>query len=181
MHLAPFRISRILAVLLKGAKSGLGRTSTFIGLEGHFPSPDSVATLSVNLAEDKKSLRSDRLGEFLRTGHIEHKELESITGRLSYSQTSAFGRFARCMARPLYRQLSADCYQSELSGSDRAVLQWWVALLMESKARRAISRNPIPDKIIYTDAADETTILAIVVFDKRDFDATGFTRAPIAM
>ena len=36
-----------------------------------------------------------------------------------------------------------------------------------------ISRNPIPDKIIYTDAATETMILPILVFDKCEFSATG--------
>ena len=54
------------------------------------------------------------------------------------------------------------------------VLELRVALLMESRHRGVISHIPIPDKIIYTDAATETMILASVVFDERDFDSAVF-------
>ena len=102
--------------------------------------------LPVNLAEEKKSLRSDRLGEFLRTGHIMRKKLESFTGRLSYSETSVSGRFGMGMMHPIYRKLNAAFYQSELSDSDRAIFQRRGAFPMESKPRRAISRNPTQGK-----------------------------------
>ena len=91
---------RILAVILKDEKSGLGRKLRFIGSEGEFHAPDNGRTLTVDLVEEKKSLRADRLEEFLRICHILHKELESATGRLSYSQTSVFGRFGRGMMQP---------------------------------------------------------------------------------
>ena len=54
------------------------------------------------------------------------------------------------------------------------VFQWWGDLRREAKPRRAISRNHMPDKIIYTDSATETMIFPIGVFGKRDFDAAGF-------
>ena len=128
----------------------------------------------VNLAEEKKDFRADRLEEFLRIGHILHKELESITGRLSYSQTSVFRRFGRGTMHPLYRKMHAAYYQSELSDADRAAPHWRAALIMEAEPRRVISRNHIPDKIIYTDAVTEAAIFPIVVFDKRECGAAGF-------
>ena len=78
------------------------------------------------------------------------------------------------ITQPLYRKLIADFYQSELPGDDLVVLKWWAALPSEAKPRRVLPRNPIHGKIIYTDAATETVIFDIVVFEKSDFDATGF-------
>ena len=73
---------------------------------------------------------------------------------------------------PLYRKANAAYYEPEITNADRLVLEWRAAMLRESGPRRVVSHNPIPDKIIYTDAATETMIIAIVVFDKHDFDAT---------
>ena len=69
--------------------------------------------------------------------------------------------------QPMCRKLNAVFRQSELSGSDRMVSQRWEALLAEAHPRRVKSHRPIPDKIIYTDVATETMILANVVSDKR--------------
>ena len=141
---------------------------------GRFPGPDSGMILSVKLAEVEKSLWVERLELSIRTGHIVRKKLESPTWRLPYSQTSVFGRFGMCMMQPLFRKLNAAFYLSELSDSGRAIFRRWEVFLRDAKPRRAISRDPIPGKIIYKDAASETVILAIFVFGKRDFGATGF-------
>ena len=75
--------------------------------------------------------------------------------------------------QPLYRKQNAAFYQPDLSPADRMIFEWWAALLRDCRPRRVISHSPFPDKIIYTDAATETMILASLVFDKLDFDATG--------
>ena len=145
----------------------------FLGLVGDFPAPDSGVVLSVSLTGEGKSLRADRLGAFLRVGHIQHKELESLTGRMSFSKTSAFCRFGRGMMQPLYRGKNSAFYQEDLTNADRLVFHRWAEMLTDSPARRAISRRPIPAKIIYTDAAAETMILESLVFGKSEFDLTG--------
>ena len=141
-----FGFCRITAVVQQDGKADLCRQWAFLGLDGSCPCPDSVAILSVTLTEEKKSLCVDRLGEFLRTGHIMRRELESATGRLSFSQTSVLGRFGRGITQPLYRKLNAPFYQSVLSDAGRKVSQWRAAMIRGAKPRRSISRNPIPDK-----------------------------------
>ena len=90
-------------------------------------------TPTADLADGGKSLWADRLEEFLRICHMPHKELESVTGRLPYSETSVFGRFGRGMLQPLYRKLNAAYYQLDLPDSDRTGLQWWEDRLREAK------------------------------------------------
>ena len=104
-----FGFPRATAAILNGEKTWLRRQLYCLGLGGRFPGPDNGAILSANLTDGDKFLRADRLGEFLRIGYIARKELETITGCLSFSETSAFGRFGRGGAQPLYREQDADC------------------------------------------------------------------------
>ena len=53
------------------------------------------------------------------------------------------------------------------------VIQWWASFLIGATPRQAISRNHIPDKIIYTNTAMAMMILAIIVSSKREFDDAG--------
>ena len=66
-----------------------------LGVGGRFPAPDYDMALSVSLTDEKKSLRAARIDEFLKAGRILRRERESLTGRLSFSQTAVFGRFGR--------------------------------------------------------------------------------------
>ena len=86
---------RILMVLLKKEKSGLWCQLPFLGLVGDLPAPDNDMTLSVALTDEEKSLWAARIEEFLKVGRIIRNELESLTGRLSFSHTAVFGRFGR--------------------------------------------------------------------------------------
>ena len=156
---------RILMVLLKKEKSGIACQLSFLGSVGDFPAPDNDMALSFSLADEKKSLWAARIGEFLKVGRTIRKELESLTGRLSFSKTAVFGRCGRGMMQPLYRKANAAYYQPEITNADRLVLEWWTAMLREAGPRRVVSHNPIPDKIVYTDAATETMIIASVVFE----------------
>ena len=168
---------RIIGVHLKADKTELGEGVTFLGLWGQFPSPASNMLLSVDLPEAKKAAWSARIEQFIHAGQIGHKELESLTGRLSFSQTSIFGRFGRAMMQPLYRKVNAGCYQATLSEADIWILRRRAGLLRSIRPRIVYPRRSTPQKIIYTDAATSTQIIAAVVFDKHQFDKDGRVEA----
>ena len=104
----------------------MDRQLAILGLDGHFPGSGNEKILSVNLAAG--SIWSDTMGEFHRIGHIDRTELESQTGRLSFSQKSACRRCDRGMAQPLYLELNAVFYQSAMACADRMVIQRWASL-----------------------------------------------------
>ena len=83
-------VSHLVGVVLGKRKTDLGRMVAYIGLEGTFPSPDSDMLLRLELTAAKKEKWAAHLDRYIATGSIPHKELESLTGRLSYSQTSIF-------------------------------------------------------------------------------------------
>ena len=95
----------ILGATLKSTKTEWGDSLTFLGLRGDFPKPENLMPLAVSLPEDKKSRRAECILDFLRADHISHPELESVIGRLSFPQTSIFGRVGRVMLPPLYTKL----------------------------------------------------------------------------
>ena len=78
----------------------------------------------MTLTEEKAKKWSSEIDHVLREGNIKHVELEGIIGKLSFSQTMMFGKFARSMMRPLYRKLYANHYSASLTNSDRRVLVW---------------------------------------------------------
>ena len=54
-------------------------------------------SLSASMPDEKSLLWGARIGRFLSLGAIHHKELEWAVGRLSFAQTSVFGRVGRAM------------------------------------------------------------------------------------
>ena len=122
--------------------------------------------LSVELTEEKKKCRADRLDEYVEGGWIAYKELESLIGRLSFSQTSVFGRFGRALMQPLHRKLKAPVFPGRLTHSDRLVFQWWAWVLLSVCPRYIFPRLNTHQFIIYTDAATSTRILSSVIFNK---------------
>ena len=120
--------------------------------------------LSVDLKGSKKGKWAERISQFHEAGLISHKELESITGRLSYSQTSIFGRFGRALMQPLYRKSNAAFYQPALSPSDIRVLEWRRGMLLAARPRVIYPMTSTPQRIIFTDEATSTLIAAIIIF-----------------
>ena len=153
---------RMLGIRLKRKKTEVGRRITFLGLEGFFPGRDNSMLLSVDLTESKKRKWAERISEFLDAGVISHQELESLNGRLSFSQTSVFGRFGRALMQPLYKKVNAACYQPVLSAADARVLEWWRGMLSSIRPRVIYPRTSTPQRIIYTDAATSTLIAASI-------------------
>ena len=82
-----------LGVFPKKDKAGLGREMTSLGLLGSFPGPENEMTLETSLPDDKKRPWAEMILRILRTGAISRDDLESLIWRLSFSQTSLFGRF----------------------------------------------------------------------------------------
>ena len=126
--------------------------------------------LPIDLTDEKKQGWAARIGEFLTNERIPHKDLESLTCRFPFSQTSILGRFGRAMIQPLYRKLYARYYDESISDIDRITLEWRSGLLKALRPRAIFPRNNSPDIVIFTDAATTTMIMASVVFRKTDFD-----------
>ena len=166
------KFCRIIVFVLRKDKTELGKEITFLGLRGTFPSPQTDMLLSVDLTAEKKAAWASRIDDILEAGAISHGELEALTGRLSFSQTSIFGRYGRAMMQHLYRKLYAGFYSAGLTDEDRTNLDWWAGLLRSARPRIISPRRSTPQKVVITDAATETMIMAGIVFDKEYFDAT---------
>ena len=78
---------------MKGEKAISGNVATFLGLEGRPHRPQAGMHLLIDLTPGKKQLWADRIRFFIDAGRIQANELESLAGRLSFSQTSARGRY----------------------------------------------------------------------------------------
>ena len=126
--------------------------------------------LPIDLTDGKKAAWDARIDEIIKAGEIPHGELEALTGRLSFSQTSIFGRFGRAMMHRLYRKLYAGFYSATLTEGDLVNLDWWDGLLRSVRPRIIYPRRSTPQKVAITDAATETMIAAAIVFDKATFD-----------
>ena len=163
------RFCALLGIRLKAKKTEVGRNITFPGLCGSFPGPDTDMSLRIDLPALKKRKWSSLIRQTLRSGSITHDRLESLTGRLSFSQTSIFGRFGRAMMQPLYRKIYAPYYSPALTPGDRLTLEWWGGLLPRVRPRVVSTQGRYPDWIIYSDAATTTGIMACVVFHRNDF------------
>ena len=64
---------------------------TFLGFDGVFHSPNTGMQIRIDLDPEKKQLWAGGIRFFIDSGRAQAKELESLTGRLSFSQTSVFG------------------------------------------------------------------------------------------
>ena len=71
--------------------------------------------------------------------------------------------------QPLYRKLNADCYQGHLSPADVSLLRRMRGILLAIRPRVVRAQNSFPHKIIYTDAATETSVAAAIIFDRAEF------------
>ena len=158
-----------IGVFLKDDKTKLGDVMTFLGIQGSFPSPSNGMTLEVSLPEDKKKKWVDMITQIIDLGIITHDQLESLIGRLSFSQTSIFGRFGRPMMTQLYNKLNARRFHPVLSTNEIRILQWWRTALTNLASRTVRPQKDRPDWIVFTDAATSTSIIAAVLIKRSDF------------
>ena len=157
----------ILRIKLKISKSQVGDRITFLGLEGLFHSPANLMKLSARLTTDKASEWIDTVKGFLERGRVGRKELESLIGKLGFSQTCLFGKFDRCQLRALYLKLHQKWFVSTITERETLVSRWWISALRNVSPRIASSPALQADLIVYTDAATSSRLMASVTFEGR--------------
>ena len=118
---------RLVAVFLNTKKTDMGEEVAFLGLLGRFPNPGNDMTLSIALPEDKKTNWATIIDKIPTLGVVQHSQLESLIGKLSFSQTSIFGRFGRPMLTPLQIKLNARHFRTLLSDREIRIPQWWAS------------------------------------------------------
>ena len=128
-------------------------------------------SLTISLPKEKAIARALKLGNSWTGGAIAHKELESVFGKLPFTQTSIFGRVGRAIMTSLYRKVNSHYYAPGLSGRDASTLRCWAMALLNLTPRLTRARAQVDDLIIYTDAATATQIIAAVKIDTRTFRA----------
>ena len=91
----------------------------------------------------------------------------SLIGKLSFSQTRLFGKFARTHPRPLNRKLYRRFYAAKLSPRESTTLKRRIAALTKIKPRIARGIDRYTDFILLTDAAKHTPLIAGFLFRPR--------------
>ena len=154
----------LLGIGLKLKKSEVGSEITFLGLLGSFPSKANGMQLSVTLTKEKASRWHSIIIKHLSDGTITQMELEKLIGKLCFSQTCLFGKFARTHLRCLYKKLHMRRYSAALTKLERMTLHWWADVIISLRPR--IPREPggTADYVLYTDAATSTNRVAALLF-----------------
>ena len=152
-----------LGIRLKAEKSEHGQSITFLGLLGHFPCKANDFKLSVTLDPPKASRWASEINGFIIKRSISSPELEKLIGKLGFSQTNLFGKFARTQLRPLYKKFYCKNFSPKLTGSELQTLHWWAKLLISLHPRVPRPTNRPPDAVIYTDAALLTRRIAALI------------------
>ena len=154
----------IMGITLKLKKSEVGPHVTFLGLLGSFPSVKNHMKLRVSLTEEKANKWADSIRKYLQQGLISSSELDKLIGKLCFSQTCLFGKFARTQLRCLYKKLHAPRYIAKLAKHEILTLNWWIDVLISLKPRIPRGPNTKPDFVLYTDAASSTNRIAALLF-----------------
>ena len=127
--------------------------------------------LSIPIDSDKSTRWVEQISEFTQSKSIAHCQLEKLIGKLSFAQTSVFGKFARSLAQPLYDKLHAKSYCDSLSDDIITNLKWWKNALASVRSRVVSVRPKFAHYIIYTDASwsdkKNKGRLAALLFDQR--------------
>lgn len=132
----------ILRLVTRAGKSRVGNTVAFLGLEGTYPSPMNDHQLSKALSSDKTERRSSDIALFIRNGDIAHSELEKAIGRMGFSQTQIFSKFARCMIQPLYKKLYPHRYANSINQEIRNNLRWRFSII-KTMPMRTVSLDKV--------------------------------------
>ena len=168
------RWRELLGISLKLAKSEVGPRITFLGLLGSSPSVAGGMKLQVALTEEKASRWTASISNYLKEGVISSNELEKLIGKLCFSHTCLFGKFARTQLRCLYRKLYAPKYIAHLASHERLTLRWWIDVLSNLSPRVPRGSSHPPDFVLYTDAATSANRIAALLFK-------GSTKPPLVI
>jgi len=156
---------QIFNIRLKIKKSEYGPEIIFLGLKGSFPSHETGMNLQVSLPEEKAKKWTELIRHFITQGAISAPELESVIGKIGFSQTHLFGKFSRAMLRDLYRKLNRKKYTPVISLGERETLKWWYDYIQAIRPRIARVPARTPQVIVYTDARGEPPRISAVFID----------------
>ena len=98
-----------------------------------------------------------------------HMELESIVGRLSFTQTSAFGRIGIGLMAPNYAELRDSPYRQALSTKESTALRRWAGELGHMGPRIATPKPKLTDRAAYTEASGKAHIIDAAIIDPATF------------
>ena len=154
----------LLGITLKPGKSEVGPSVTFLGLRGSFPSCDNRFRLGISLPPEKATKWADLIASFIKAKSISLQQLESLIGKLSFSQTQLFAKFARTQLRPLYRKLYRKVFNTKLSELEIHILKWWEITIRSLASRWVTSRPRLAPWLVYTDAATNPPKICALLF-----------------
>ena len=163
----------LLLVFLNDKKTDLGTDVIFLGLLGSSPRPLRDMTLSIIPPEDKKVRWVAAIKLILTNGSISRDHLDSLAGRLSFSQTSLFGRFGRPMMTPLHMKANTSPFIPTLTERETRTLQWRVTALTTLGVRTIRESADRPGVVVFTDAATSAAIIAAVTIGRKEFFSNG--------
>ena len=148
---------------MKTQKSEVGKLIKFIGLLGSFPCEENKFLLHISQPQDKIVRWSQITLDHLTDGRITHKHLESLIGKLAYTQTSVFGRFGRTLLKPLQDKVNDRPNVEKFSEREIDILGWRVESIRASAPRIIEIKPQKPEFIICTDASTSTRVVATCV------------------
>ena len=128
--------------MLEYKKTDLGRQMVFLGILGHFPGP-GAGVIPHSFPVEKNAKWASIIRGVLAAGRIAQNELESLTGKLSVSQTSIFGRFGRFVVKPLYRKHYGPYYQTPMKDRGWISLSWWEWSSFETTPSRSVTSQAL--------------------------------------
>ena len=161
-----------LGIHLETKKAEVGRREYFWGIRGTFPRPEDGMARAIKLPPSNAKTSTATLERIIETRPIARKDLESVIGRLSFTRTSVFGRIGRSMRAPLYKKLHMGKYIPALSLIEATSLGRRAASLAHVKHREATPKHPMAERIVYSDAAGKSQIIATVRRKPGTFDSS---------
>ena len=148
---------------MKSTKSLVGAHHTFLGLLGSFLVPQKGLILSIELPQGKIAKWPHIIRDRIADGRITSKHLEKLIGKLSFAQTSVFGRFGRSLLIPLRDKLSERPYSEILPTMEIDILLWRGHAITSHVARSIEIKHKVPEYAIYSDASTSTKIAGALV------------------
>ena len=163
------RFCGIIGIQLKVTKTECANSLVSLRLKGGFPKPPNGALRHIEHPRPNAATWINMIRRVVGSGSVSHMELESIIGRLFFTQTSVFGRIGRGMVAPLYAKLRTFPYRHVLSPKESTTLRWWTVAIDHMKPRVATPKPKLTKRVVYTDADGKSQIIDAVIIDPITF------------
>ena len=155
---------KLLGITLKAEKADVGHRVTFLGLRGPSPWRGNAAKMHISLTGEKASQRPELIRTYHTSGSIHALELESLIGKLGFSQTCLFGNFARAQMRYIYKKIRRLFYVSCFFARELHPPLWWETISAEHQPRIPMGPNRTPTWVLFAYAATMTKLFAAALF-----------------